>query len=179
MPPPGASGLGCAPVPQIPYGGEDCLSEALVLPVLPVLPVLSEAEGSEAEGSGAEGCRPAFPNNEGKNKDTGCPIKPGMTEGWIPDPPFCHSRARGNPGSLFSRGIRQEGRAPRPAPTRRHPDPVGDDLQPALSGAEGCRPVPALPVLSEAEGSVAEGCRPASFQTTETPKHWMPDRGRA
>ncbi len=117
---------------------------------VPVLPVLSEAEGS-----GAEGCRPAFPNNEGKNKDTGCPIKPGMTAGWIPDPSFRHSCARGNPGSLFSRGIRQEGRAHRPAPTRRHPDPVGDDLQPALSGAEGCRP--------------------ASFQTTEPPKHWMPD----
>ncbi len=31
------------------FGGEDCLSEA------PVLPVLSEAEGSGAEGSGAEG----------------------------------------------------------------------------------------------------------------------------
>ena len=45
-PHPGACGRGCAPVPQILYEGEDCLSEALVLPVLLVL---SEAEGSVAK----------------------------------------------------------------------------------------------------------------------------------
>ena len=40
---PGACGRGCAPVPSIPYEGEDCLSAA------PVLPVLSGAEGSVAK----------------------------------------------------------------------------------------------------------------------------------
>ncbi len=39
------AGLRSGPVPSIPYGGEDCLSAALVLPVL------SEAEGSVAEGT--------------------------------------------------------------------------------------------------------------------------------
>ncbi len=73
-----------------------------------------------------------------------------------PDPSFCHSRARGNPGPFaFTNETRKAGRAHRPAPTHRHPDSVGDDLQPAL------------PVLSEAEGSGVEGCRPVPFQTTK------------
>ncbi len=103
MPGLGACGRGCAPVPSMPYGGEDCLSAAPVLLVLPVLPVLSvaegsEVEGSEVEGSGAEGnevngpcegtssCgaetpQSSFPRHAGakprrrKNHDTGSSIK--------------------------------------------------------------------------------------------------------
>ena len=73
-----------------------------------------------------------------------------------------NARARGNPGSFVcTNETRKTGRAHRPAPTRRYHVPVGDDLQPALS---------------EAEGSGAEGCRPASFQTTE-PKRLDPRSG--
>ncbi len=78
-----------------------------------------------------------------------CPVIPTLSlfchPSVMPDPRLKMSRTDpiGHPASFASANeTRKTGRAHRPAPTRKHPDPVEDDLQPALSGAEGCRPVP-------------------------------------
>ena len=87
---PGACGRGCAPVPKIPFQGEDCLSEA------------SSAAGSDnpSKRDWGKGIRRTTPGRQssfchsrkilagiqclcswelGKSNDPGCPIKPGMT----------------------------------------------------------------------------------------------------
>ncbi len=142
------------------FRGEDCLSAALVLLVLLVLSV---AEGSVAEGSVAKelSISDRLPT---KNRFftafrmTTFGFSGGPRPGATGFGSFCRNKRVSSCGADTPQEKRKEGRAPRPAPTHRHHEPVGDDLQPALSGAEGCRL--------------------ASFQITPPPKPWIPDRGR-
>ena len=95
---PGACGRGCAPVPQILFGGEDCLSEASSAAQTKGTGVKAPEgprPGANGFGSfcrnkrtsacGAETPQPLPLVARGRNpakttKDAGCPIEPGMTK---------------------------------------------------------------------------------------------------
>ena len=97
---PGASGRGYAPVPSIPYGGEDCLSAASSAAQVTGTGAQAPPLGGHARaplvlGSFAEtkeprraGPKPRNPplvawgrTPTGETQNPGCPIKPGMTAG--------------------------------------------------------------------------------------------------
>ncbi len=112
--------------------------------------------------------RSEFRSPHTRDRGTGTPLgaTPGREWFWVLLPKQKDLVVRGrNPAILLPSSCgadtpqekRKEGRAPRPAPTHRHHEPVGDDLQPALSGAEGCRP--------------------ASFQITTPPQTLDPRSG--
>ena len=84
MPLPGACGRGCGPVPQFLYGGEDCLSEASS--AAQAIGTGAKAPGGPRPGANGFGsfCRNKRTSSCGgetphERKDTGSPIKSGMT----------------------------------------------------------------------------------------------------